>query len=71
MSDALRSRPGFGQRLMQPSYYEKVDTICRALKPMGTLREIASHLAQAGLKTPAGRDWDRQRVAAYLRHRSI
>lgn len=64
-------KPTFGGRLNTPQYYSSVDSICRMLRPAATLRTIANHLNAAGFKTPSGLIWDRQRVANYLRNKSI
>ena len=67
----LQARPGFGTPKMSPSYYAICDDIVRTLRPMATLRIIAQHLTDAGLLTPNGHIWDRQKVATYLRNRAI
>ena len=67
----LQAKPGFGTPKMEPAYYEMCDSIVRTLRPMATLRTIAQHLTSAGFRTPNGHSWDRQKVATYLRNRSI
>jgi hypothetical protein len=67
----LYAKPGFGTPKMAPAYYEQIDGIIRVLRPMSTLRIIATHLTNAGFRTPNGLSWDRQKVATYLRHRAI
>jgi hypothetical protein len=67
----LHAKPGFGTPKMLPTYYEQCDGIIRVLRPMATLRVIAEHLTKAGFFTPNGYPWDRQKVATYLRNRSI
>jgi hypothetical protein len=67
----LYAKPGFGTPKMAPAYYEQIDGILRVLRPMSTLRVIAQHLTNAGFRTPLGHVWDRQKVATYLRSRSI
>ena len=71
MSIALRARPAFGRPLMNPQYYEQVDSILRVLRPVATLRVLADHLTKAGFTTPSGKQWDRIKVATYLRGRYI
>ena len=63
--------PGFGKPKMAPCYYTQCDNIVRNLRPMATLRTIAQHLTDAGLLTPSGKPWDRQKLATYLRNRAI
>lgn len=63
--------PAFGKQLRTPDYYSTVDSIISVLRPYSTLRTIAGHLNSQGLQTPSGLDWNRERVAQYLRHRNF
>lgn len=71
MSSTHDARPAFGKPIKTQEYYDLVNATCRSLRPMATLRVIAQHLAALGLKTPRGMDWDRQKLATYLRKRTL
>lgn len=68
---SLSAIPKFGSPLCTPLYYEQTDSIVRALRPHSTLRKIAEVLQDQGLRTPAGKDWNRMRVAYYIRNRKL
>jgi hypothetical protein len=63
----LRNAPSFGGKLNNPTYYTKLNTILRELRPMASLRTIAQHLNAAGHLSPSGLVWTRDRVANYVR----
>lgn len=63
----LQAKPEFGAKKMLPEYYTTVNSIIAVLRPVATLRVMAEHLNNAGLSTPSGLPFDRQRLAAYLR----
>ena len=63
--------PGFGTKLRTDCYYQNVDDIIRALRPFATLRLISEKLNASGLTTPRNMPWNRQRLAAYLRKKSL
>jgi hypothetical protein len=65
---SLHAVPQFGGRLNVPAYYESVNSIIQTLRPHATLRVIAAHLSTAGFLTPSGKEWSRERVAAYIRN---
>jgi len=63
--------PGFGTKLRTDSYYQSVDGIIRTLRPVATLRLISEKLNSVGFTTPRNLPWDRQRLAAYMRKKSL
>jgi hypothetical protein len=65
---ALAAIPAFGMPLRTPDYYATVDGIIAVLRPYSTLRTISNHLNSLALQTPSGKDWNRERVAQYIRH---
>jgi hypothetical protein len=65
------ARPAFGGQLRTPDFYSTVDGIIGVLRPMSTLRTIAIHLNGLGIRTASGLEWDRGRVAQYIRHRGL
>ena len=67
----LSAIPKFGSPLCTPLFYAQTDEIVRALRPHSTLRKIAEVLQAQGLRTPSGKDWNRMRVASYIRNRKL
>ncbi|GAB3374270.1 hypothetical protein GCM10027317_13910 [Massilia agri] len=65
------ARPQFGGRLKSPEYYEQVNSICRVLREYSTLRTIADALNSQHFTTPAGMEWNRHRLSAYLKTNDI
>jgi hypothetical protein len=63
--------PAFGKALRTPDFYFTVDGIILVLRPMSTLRTIATHLNGLGIRTASGLEWNRERVAQYIRHRNL
>jgi hypothetical protein len=63
--------PAFGKPLRMPDYYVAVDGVISILRPYSTLRTVSNHLNAQGLKTPTGLEWNRERVAQYIRHRDF
>lgn len=63
--------PGFGTKLRTDCYYTSVDELIRSLRPFTTLRLISEKLNNAGFTTPRNMPWDRQRLAAYMRKKSL
>jgi hypothetical protein len=68
---SLSAVPKFGSPLRNAQFYEQTDSIIRALRPHSTLRKIAERLQEQGLQTPSGKDWNRMRVASYIRNRKL
>lgn len=64
----LHAVPQFGGKLNLPAYYESVNSIIQTLRPQATLRLVAAHLTTAGFLSPSGKEWTRERVAAYIRN---
>lgn len=65
------ARPQFGAHKMQPAYYSQVAAFAQSLRPTKTLRQIAEMLNAAGYRSPTGLPFDRQRVANFMRSRSV
>lgn len=65
------TRPSFGGRLRTQTYYEGVNSIIHNMRPLATLRTIAKHLNTAQFLTPSGLQWNRERLANYLRSTAI
>lgn len=63
---ALLATPRFGGPRNVPSYYSDLNSIVRVLRPVSTLRTIATHLNVQGFQTPSGLEWTRERLANYL-----
>jgi hypothetical protein len=63
--------PAFGKPLRTPDFYATLDGIISVLRPYSTLRTVSNHLNSQGLQTPAGLEWNRERVAQYVRHRKF
>lgn len=68
---SFTNKPAFGGRLRTDEFYIQVDAAIRQLRPLATLRDIAQKLNTLDFRTPRGHIWDRQKVATYLRRRSI
>ncbi|WP_156885829.1 recombinase family protein [Massilia niastensis] len=65
------ARPEFGGRLKSPEYYEQVNSVIRVLREHSTLRVISNHLNAQLFKTPSGKEWNRERLSAYLKSNDI
>lgn len=63
--------PAFGGRLNNDAYYANVSSIIALLRPMSSLRIIAEHLTRSGFRTPAGLEFNRDRVANFIKNNSI
>jgi hypothetical protein len=61
------STPAFGGRQQHADYYTAVFKIVDRLKPTATLRSMAAVLNEAGLSTPSGLAWNRQRLSNFTR----
>jgi hypothetical protein len=66
-----KARPEFGKPLMQPAYYASVRAFVESLRETTTQRNIADQLNRAGYRSPTGKPWDRQKVANFLRKKSV
>lgn len=71
MSNTYAAIPRFGGKVNVPAYYSAVSQIVNTLRPQATLRTIATALNSAGLTTPTGKFWTRDRVTAFLRFSAI
>jgi hypothetical protein len=67
----FKAVPAFSAKLNVPSYYTTLDSIISVLRPASSLRIIARHLNLHGFRTPAGLEWNRERVSNYLRGKSF
>lgn len=63
--------PQFGGKLNTAAYYDSINSIIKVMRPMATLRTVASHLNTAQFLTPSGLTWNRERLANYLRSTAI
>lgn len=63
--------PAFGGRLKTDDYYSQVNSIVRVLRGYSTLRTIADALNAQLFTTPSGREWNRDRLASYLKTNDI
>lgn len=59
--------PSFGGRTRPASYYAEIRAAIAALRPETSLRDIASALNRAGLRTARDLEWDKTRIVAFLR----
>jgi len=60
-------KPRFGGTLQDANYYVEVSNIINVLRDYSTLNVIASHLAAQGFLSPAGKPFNKSRVASFLR----
>lgn len=67
MSNAYAAIPRFGGKRNLPAYYSSVLQVINTLRPMATLRSVATALNAAGFVTPSGLPFTRDRVQAFLR----
>lgn len=65
------AKPAFGGRHKTPDWYEQVNSVIRVLREHSTLRVIANHLNAQLFTTPSGLEWNRERLAAYLKTSNI
>lgn len=61
------SAPAFGGRLRTPEFYAQTNSIIRTLRGKATLKVLAQHLNNQQFTTPTGREWTKDRLAAYLK----
>lgn len=61
------SVPTFGGRLRTPEFYTQLNGVIRTLRGKATLKTLAQHLNNQQFTTPTGRDWTKDRLAAYLK----
>jgi len=67
MSNAYAAIPRFSGKLNVPAYYTAVLQVINTLRPLATLRTVATALNSAGFTTPSGLPFTRDRVQAFLR----
>ena len=63
--------PKFGGRKKPDEYYMQVNSIIRVLRGYSTLRTIADALNAQQFKTPSDKEWNRDRLASYLKTNKI
>jgi hypothetical protein len=71
VSNQYAISPSFGGKLQSPAYYAGCNSIIATLRKMATLRTISNHLNRAGFLTPTGLEWNKDRLANYLRSTAI
>jgi hypothetical protein len=65
---SFKAAPGFGSKHNLPHFYTTVNSVIAVLRPASSLRLIANHLNAHGFRTPSGLEWNRDRVATYIRN---
>ena len=59
--------PAYGGRLRTPEFYEQTNKIVNTLRGRVSLAVIARHLTNQKFQTPSGKEWTKDRLAAYLK----
>jgi hypothetical protein len=65
---SFKAAPAFGGKHNTQHYYTCINSILAVLRPASSLRVIGNHLNTHGFKTPSGLEWNRDRVATYIRN---
>lgn len=60
--------PAFGARICVPAYYAAVSAIYRHMSGTSTLRQICFQLNAENYRTPSGLEWNRSRLANFIRN---
>jgi hypothetical protein len=63
----MPAKPRFGGPLQTPDYYQAVSNVITVLREYSTLNTIAAHLTAQGFLSPSGKEFNKQRVATFLR----
>lgn len=63
----MAAKPRFGGTLQTPDYYRAVSSVITVLREYSTLNTIAGHLTAQGFLSPSGKEFNKQRVANFLR----
>ena len=59
--------PGFGARMKTSEFYSQINRVVNILRGRVTLAVIAQHLTNQKFSTPSGKEWTKDRLAAYLK----
>lgn len=59
--------PAYGGRLRTPEFYEQLNRVINILRGRVTLATVAQHLQAQKFQTPSGKEWTKDRLAAYLK----
>ena len=63
--------PSFGGRHNTASYYEDVSRCIASMRGKFTLRAMCFHLSAQGYKTPSGLEFNRSRLANFIRTAAV
>lgn len=59
--------PAYGGRMRTPEFYETTNRVINVLRGRVTLAVIAQHMTNQKFQTPSGKEWTKDRLAAYLK----
>ena len=60
--------PSFSGKLKEDDFYISINGVVRTLRPYTSLSQIAAHLQRMGFRTASGLDWNKSRIAGYIRN---